>query len=79
MKKFTRQKKHQVSCCLLFCTLYINTIWSGYLTLTQPRFLLYPSRSQAPVEECTAGAKEEQKERLLQGAGGWQERHRGRD
>lgn len=39
----------------------------------------YPSRSQAPAEDGTAGAEEEQEERLLQGAGDWQERYRGRD
>ncbi|MEQ2214613.1 hypothetical protein XENOCAPTIV_014176 [Xenoophorus captivus] len=36
-------------------------------------------RSQTSAEDGTDGAEEEQKERLLQGAGSRQERHRGRD
>lgn len=47
---------------------------SDFHTLT-----FYHFRSQASAEDGTAGAEEEQEERLLQGAGGRQERHRGRD
>lgn len=69
-----------------FCIFTCYTCWYYWFSHTRMCFFVVcffprfnPSRSQASAEDSTAGAEEEQEERLLQGAGCRQERHRGRD
>ncbi|MEQ2189557.1 hypothetical protein GOODEAATRI_026463 [Goodea atripinnis] len=64
--------------------LYCNRATAGAKVAALNDLLVYTLscctfRSQTSAEDGTDGAEEEQKERLLQGAGSRQERHRGRD
>lgn len=64
----------------LWFYLTMQYILTGQVWHTHKAWLsFYSSRSQAPAEDGTARAEEEQEERLLQGAWGWQKRHRGWD
>lgn len=72
MRKFIRQKKHQVRGHFvpsINCSIY-------YLFF---HLIVWQSRAQAFVEDSTAGVEEEQEERLLQSARCCQECHRGWD
>lgn len=72
MRKFIRQKKHQVRGHFvpsINCSIY-------YLFF---HLIVWQSRAQAFVEDSTAGVEEEQEERLLQSARCCQECHGGWD
>lgn len=67
------------SVVLFFSFLFFSLAFNTPAGRLLPYSRLIPYRTQASAKERTAGAEEEQKERLLQGAGNRQERHRGRD